>query len=160
MTMHRRHFLAMAPGIALAGCGTLSQQQAMQSQQLVAGAQALENSLVSFIPIFLASPLISLSPAQISILRGAMAGVVTATNALAQAPSLSAGTAQVQAIETALNTIVVVASTIPVIPEPYHTDLVLAALALPPLEALVGLVVQQGTALARTIAAKAVKGAA
>ena len=97
---------------------------------------------------------VKLTPAETTAIKAAMNGLTGATNALAQVPTIAAGATYVQVIESCLNVIVGIAATIPVIPEPYHTSLVVAALALPPLETLVGLAVQQGTALYATIKAK------
>ena len=159
--MRRRHLVTVAPvaGIlALAGCGTLSQQQATELQQLIAGAQSIETEMASTVPALLGA--VHLSAEDVANVRTALAALVTTTTALSQVPTLTAGVSYVQAIESSLNVIVTVAATIPVIPEPYHTALVVAVLALPPLEQLAGLMIQQGTALAATIAAKAVKSAA
>ncbi len=158
--MKRRHIFTAAPGLglALAGCGTLSQQQAAQLQQIIAGAQSIEASMASTVPALLAA--VHLSAEDVANVRVALAALVTATTALSQVPTLTAGVSYVQAIETSLNVIVAVAATIPVIPEPYHTALVVAVLALPPIEQLAGLAIQQGTALAATIAAKAITPAA
>lgn len=157
MSITRRLILsgtALAGAGAVAGCGTLSQQQAAQLQSLIAGAQSIENSLATNVPLLLGA--VTLPAAAVASIRAALAALMTATNALAQVPTLAAGVTYVQAIEGALNTIVGVAASIPVIPEPYHTALVVAVLALPPLEALVGRAVQQGTALAATIQTRAI----
>ena len=158
--MRRRHLIAATPGIALAlaGCGTLSQQQATELQQIIAGAQGIETEMASTVPALLAA--VRLSAEDVANVRVALAALTTSTTALSQVPTLTAGVSYVQAIESSMNVIVAVAATIPVIPEPYHTALVVAVLALPPLEQLAGLMIQQGTALAATIAAKAVKPAA
>ncbi len=162
MHITRRNLLSSAApfgcALALAGCGTLSEQQAGQLQRLISGAQGIETSLSSNVPLLLG--VVHLSAGDVANVRAALAALVVATNALAQVPTLAAGVAYVQAIETALNTIVAVAAGIPLIPEPYHTALVVAALALPALEALVDLAVQQGTALYATIQARRVTAAA
>lgn len=155
MGITRRRLLsgaALAGVGAITGCGTLSQQQAAQLQSLITGAQSIETSLATNVPLLLG--VVHLSAGDVANVRTALVALVQATNALAQVPTLAAGVQYVQAIETALNTIVTVAAGIPVIPEPYHTALVVAALALPPLEVLVGMAVQQGTALYDTIQAK------
>ena len=162
--MNRRHLFIVVPGIALtlAGCGTLSQQQATQLQSLIAGAQSIETSMTSVVPALLALPAVStkLTPAEVTAIKAATAGLTSATTALANVPTIQAGASYVQTIETCLNVIVGIAATVPAIPEPYHTSLVVAALALPPLETLVGLEVQQGTALYATIKAKEIAKAA
>lgn len=129
----------------------LEPQDSDKLRRLIAGAQTIEQSLVSSVPLLLSA--VKVSQEDVANVRIALSALVTATNALALAPTLQAGTPQVQAIETALNTIVTVASGLPVIPEPYHTTLVVAALALPPIEALAGLALRDGTALAATIRA-------
>ena len=155
--MNRRRLLAVVPSLALAGCGTLTQQQAGQLQAIIAGAQAIETSLSANVPLLLAA--VPLPAAVAADVRAALAALLTATNALAQAPTLAAGVPYVQAIEVALNIIVGIAAGLPLVPEPTHTALVVAALALPPLEAAVGLAVKDGTALAAAIKAKNIKPA-
>ncbi len=154
--MKRRHMFAVAPGLglALAGCGTLSQQQATQLQQLIAGAQSIEGSMTTNVPLLLSA--VHLSAGDVANVRVALAALVQATNALALVPTIAGGAPYIQVIENSLNVIVAVAASIAIIPEPYHTALVVAALALPPLETMVGLAIQQGTALAATIKARAV----
>ncbi len=151
-----RRLLLSGAGLAgvgvITGCGTFSQQQAAQLQSLITGVQSIEMSLATNVPLLLG--VVHLSTGDAANARTALAALVQATNALAEVPTLAAGVPYVQAIETALNTIVGVAAGIPVVPEPYHTALVVAALALPPLEVLVGMAVQQGTALYATIQAR------
>lgn len=164
--MHRRHLFTLVPATAavvLAGCSASGQQTAVTAQQsqqlqaLIAGAQSIESSLSTNVPLLLGA--VKLSAGDQANVRTALAALVQATNALAQAPTLTAGTPYVQTIESTLNTIVTVAASLPIVPEPYHTALVVAALALPPVEALVGLAVQQGTALYVTIQARKVQAA-
>ena len=103
MTTTRRFVLsgsALAGAGLLAGCGTLSQQQASQLQALIAGAQSIEASLSANVPLLLGA--VSLPAAQVATVRAALAAVVSATNALASVPTLAAGVAYVQAIESAL----------------------------------------------------------
>ena len=162
MRITRRFLLygAALGGVGIvAACGTVNQQQATQLQSLIAGAQSIETSMASVVPALLALPQVKLTPAETTAIKAAMNGLTAATNALAQVPTIAAGATYVQVIESCLNVIVGIAATIPVIPEPYHTSLVVAALALPPLEALVGLAVQQGTALYATIKAKQMNAA-
>lgn len=152
--MYRRHLMATtcAAALLLAGCGTLTQQQDTQLHLLIAGAQVLEADLTAAVPELLAgTPAISAK--QAAAVRSALAAVTTATAALARQPTLAAGTPYVQAIEGALNTIVGVAAGLPQVPEPAHTDLVLAAKALPALEAIVGLAIKDGSALAAAVKA-------
>jgi hypothetical protein len=165
MYMTRRHLCGLMPLVALAGCATAAAPavpSTAELQQLIAGAQALEASLVTNVPLLLASPAVHLSAGDAANVTAGLQGLVQATNALSTATTLTAGTtlSNVQKIETTLNTIVSVAASIPVVPEPEHSALVAAAVALPPLEALVGLAVTQGTALAATIAAGKVTPAA
>lgn len=149
---------ALAGVGAVAGCGTLSQQQATQLQSLITGAQSIETSMASVVPALL--PLIPMGNNDRANVAQALKNLTAATSALAGVPTIAAGASTVKAIEAALNTIVDVAASIPVIPEPYRTALVVAALALPPLEALADLAVQQGTALYATIQARTLAKAA
>ena len=153
---------AVSAALPVSACGTLSQQQATQLQSLIAGAQSIETSMTSVVPALLALPAITarLTPAEVTAIKAATAGLASATSALANVSTIQAGASYVQTIETCLNVIVGVAATVPAIPEPYHTSLVVAALALPPVETLVGLAVQDGTALYATIKAKRVVPAA
>ena len=114
--------------------------------------------MTSVVPALLALPAITahLTPAEVTAIKAATGGLASATSALANVSTIQAGASYVQTIETCLNVIVGVAATVPAIPEPYHTSLVVATLALPPVETLVGLAVQQGTALYATIQAKKV----
>ena len=52
MTMKRRHLLLLAPiaAIALAGCGTLTQQEAAELQVLIAGARNVEADISAAAP--------------------------------------------------------------------------------------------------------------
>lgn len=154
--MQRRHLLTLAPSavLALAACGTLSDQQAERLQSLISGAQALQMQVVPVVGVLL--PLIPIGSGDSARVQQAVGALTKATTALAGVATVQAGMSYVQAIETALNTIVAVAATLPVIPPPWHQVLVAAALALPPLETLVGVAVQEGTALARTIKARAI----
>ena len=159
MHITRRLLLSGCVSLALpvAACGTLSQQQATQLQSLIAGAQSIQASVMSAAPQVLA--LLPIGSADRVNATAAIGGLAAAVNGLAGVSTIAAGATYVQAIETALNTVVSAAATIPVIPEPYHTALIVAALALPPVETLVGLTVQQGTALAATIKARKVAAA-
>lgn len=169
MHITRRNILsAAAPcGIALtlAACNlktdqplTLTDTQAAQLQSLIAGAQGIEASLASAVPGLIA--IMHLTGPTATALLNANNAVAAAVQALGTVPTVAAGATYVQAIESGLNVIVGIAATIPAIPEPYHSGLIVAALALPPLEALAGQAIQQGTALAATIAAKKVSSPA
>lgn len=163
--------LLLLATLPLAGCtGTVTPRQEQQLTSLISGARAVEAGLSAAAPQLLAAiPAAAqaaghpLSPAQIAALTGTVNAALTnlhsAVASLAAAPTLTAGTTYVRAIEQAANTIVTVAAGLPVVPEPAHTALVVASLALPPLEALVGTAVTQGTALAATVAAGKVSAA-
>lgn len=150
--MHRRHLLTIAPAALLAGCGTLSQQQATQLQALLAGARSIDASISAAVPSIIAV-VPGLTAAQKTALTNEVAALHQAVVGLTGITTITEGTTFVQAIETSLNVIVGVAASIPLIPEPYHAGLVIAALALPAVEQLVGLAVTEGTALAATIKA-------
>lgn len=153
----RRVVLLSAPA-TLAACGTLTQQQATQLQQLIAGAQTIEQAFITNLPLAIVAISTlnggTLPPSTVADIRTVLAGLSQATAGLATVVSLDdpATTTKVQAFEQALNVCVAVAATLP-IPPPYSGYLALAAISLPPLEALVGLAVREGTALYQTIKA-------
>ena len=156
--MHITRRLALSGAVSAVlgttSCGTISQQQATQLQSLIAGAQSIEASIMSAAPQVLA--LLPIGSADRVNATAAIGALAAAVNGLAGVSTIAAGATYVQAIEAALNVIVSAAASIPVIPAPCHEMLVIAALALPPIEALVGLAVHEGTALAATIAARKV----
>jgi hypothetical protein len=100
--------------------------------------------------------------ANVQAADAALGGVLGQLQAAQKAGSVSSSAAMslVQAFETSLNTIVQVASTIPLIPAPFHGYLVAASMALPAIEAILGLVITPNTALAATVAAQKVSAAA
>ena len=151
--MNRRHMFTLAPGAALtlAGCGTLSQQQAAQLQAVIAASQGVGASVSAAVPVLIAD--MGLSGPTAGALIAASQALGKAVTALAAAPNIAAGATYVATIEIELNVLVGVAASLPIIPEPAHSALVAAALALPALEQLVGLAIREGTALADTIKA-------
>lgn len=157
--MRRRSVLVISPGaaLALAGCGTVSQQEAATLQSIIAGANAIELQLVPVVAALL--PLIPIGSNDRANVQAATGALSAATSALAGAGSVAAGLTYIQEIEIALNTVVAVAADIPVIPPPYKQYLVAAALALPAIEALAGLAIKAGTALYATIQAKSLSRA-
>ena len=164
--LSRRGFSSMLAALGLAGCAKTqayldSTGPAIPAnvQQLIAGAQAIEAAFVQNLPLALAAIAAAtgkpLPAATVATVKIVLTNLTTATNDVSTAASVTDPTTQtkVQQFEGALNTAVAIAATLP-IPEPYHGALVAATLTLPGVEALVGLMIKQGTALAATIAAK------
>lgn len=122
-------------------------------QVLIANAKTIETQMAAAVPGILSAE--GLSAADVANVKTAFAALQAATNQMQTANSLDTATAisLVKATETALNTIVSVAAGLAIIPEPYHTGLVVAALALPAMETGLDIAVQDGTALAATIKA-------
>ena len=154
--MNRRTLLAFAALAPIAACATPPTQD--QLKVLIGATQSLETQLQAALPGIL--PLIPNANDKANVIASFKA-LQLATDQIAAANSLTApGTvAQVQAIETALNAIVSVAASIPMIPEPYHSGLIAASLLLPIIESAVGLIVQQNTPVAAVIAARKVSAA-
>ena len=146
---------AAIPAAMLAGCS----HPTPPVKTLIAGVQAILDAFTANLPAALVAVSAAtgrpIPAATTSTVRTVLTNLTTAANGVATVASVTDPTAQtkVQQFETALNTAVAIAATLP-IPEPYHSALVLAVLTLPGLEALVELAIREGTALAATIATK------
>ena len=167
----RRSFIAMASALGLSGCATMSSTDAAEFQAVVSWANTTADAIstdLALLPTVLPAAAtmmnVTLPETQIASttanITAGLAAFRAATAGLAASGSLDAGASYLKAAEAALNSIVVAAAALPFIPEPMHTNLVVASVALPPLEALLGLAVAKGTALAATIKAGKVTPAA
>jgi hypothetical protein len=139
----------------LAACSTTGTISANELNAILAGAQNIYTLVNEALPAL--KPLIGSNDwANVQTADTALGTVITQLQAAQQAGSVSSATAvsAVQAFEAALNAIVSVAASIPIIPPPYSAYLEAAAMALPAIEAILGLVIASNTALAATVSAK------
>jgi hypothetical protein len=157
---------AMGIALSLSACGdSAATQQVVTTlntglsdiQKVAAGSSAILNTVAADIPALEA--IVPLSTAQQTTLNTAVAAIKSANSLIASAQSISDPTVAgaLKTIEANLNTLVAFAAADPALPIPaqIRADLVIASVALPPAEALLGLAVQQGTALAASINANA-----
>lgn len=142
--MQRRHFLALAPSVALGGCLTGPDQAiATVANDAKLIASGLQGVLVQLGNLNVAG----LTPAILATVGSAVTNLQAVADAIAGVATNAAAQPLVQKIETYVNTIVSALAVLP-LPPPISTALQAAAILLPIIEAAVGMVLPASTARA------------
>ena len=158
MSVDRRLLLTGAAAVSLASCAALQQNPSNNPATVlvvvVAAVQGVAADAVTFLRQLqtIQPPPSWLTPALVTQVSGLVSQLDAAAGQIEGVASLAAAEPIVQQIETIINELVSVAATLP-LPPPISMYIQMAALALPILEAIVGLVIPPAVVTNATSAA-------